>query len=161
NLTPGVRVAAGLTLDAYLRALWTLQQHMHAEDFGLSALLGSVKLLKSGCTSVIDHAYPYHRPGTDTALLDAYPASGIRWYYAPAIMTKPFKPLVESRRGAFQRIEQMLDDGVPPERLMVAPVSFRQATPDDYRAARRLADKRGLRLYTHIAETRDEITQSL
>jgi 5-methylthioadenosine/S-adenosylhomocysteine deaminase len=44
---------------------------------------------------------------------------------------------------------------------MVAPVSFRQATPDDYRAARRLADRRGLRLYTHIAETRDEVAQSL
>jgi cytosine/adenosine deaminase-related metal-dependent hydrolase len=161
NLTPGVRLAAGLKLDDYLRVLWKLQQHMTPDDLRLSALLGSVKLLKGGSTTVIDHAYPYHRPGIDAALLESYRASGIRWYYARGIMTKPFKPLCESRRGAFARIEELLDGGVPPDRLMVAPVSFRQATPDDYRAARRLADRRGLRLYTHIAETRDEVAQSL
>ena len=161
NLTPGVRVAAGLKLDDYLRALWKLQQHMTPEDFRLSALLAGVKLLKGGCTTVIDHAYPYHRPGIDAALLDAYRASGIRWYYARGIMTRPFKPLSEPRRDALARIEALLDGGVPPDRLMVAPVSFRQATPEDYRAARRLADRRGLRLYTHIAETRDEVAQSL
>ena len=161
NLAPGVRLATGLKLDDYLRALWRLQQHMTPEDFRLSALLGSVKLLKDGCTTVIDHAYPYHRPGIDGALLQAYRASGIRWYYARGIMTKPFRPLCEPRRGAFARIESLLDEGVPRERLMVAPVSFRQATPDDYRAARRLADRHGLRLYTHIAETRDEVAQSL
>jgi 5-methylthioadenosine/S-adenosylhomocysteine deaminase len=161
NLTPGVALATGLKLDDYLRVLWKLQQHMTAEDFRLSALLGSIKLLKGGCTTVIDHAYPYHQPGIDGALLEAYRASGIRWYYARGIMTKPFKPLCESRRGAFARIEALLDNGVPADRLMVAPVSFRQATPEDYRAARRLADRRGLRLYTHIAETRDEVAQSL
>jgi cytosine/adenosine deaminase-related metal-dependent hydrolase len=161
NLTPGVRLATGLTLDDYLRVLWTLQQHMTVEDFRLSALLGSVKLLKGGCTTVVDHAYPYHRRGTDEALLEAYRASGIRWYYARGVMTKPFKPLCESRRDAFARVETLLGAGVPAERLMVAPVSFRQATPEDYRAARRFADRHGLRLYTHIAETRDEVAQSL
>jgi cytosine/adenosine deaminase-related metal-dependent hydrolase len=161
NLTPGVAVATGLKLDDYLRALWTLQQHMTTEDLRLGALLGSVKLLKGGCTTVVDHAYPYHRPGIDAALLEAYRASGIRWYYARGIMTRPFRPLCESRRGAFARIEELLDTGVPADRLMVAPVSFRQATPADYRAARRLADRRGLRLYTHIAETPAEVAQSL
>jgi 5-methylthioadenosine/S-adenosylhomocysteine deaminase len=76
-------------------------------------------------------------------------------------MTKPFRPLCERRRDALARIEGLLDAGVPADRLMVAPVSFRQATPEDYRAARRLADRRGLRLYTHIAETRAEVAQSL
>lgn len=161
NLTPGVPLATGLRLDEYLKVLWTLQQHMTPEDFRLGALLGSVKLLRDGCTTVIDHAYPYHRPGIDAALLEAYRASGIRWYYARGVMTKPFRPLCESRRDAFARIEALLDAGVPSDRLMVAPVSFRQATPDDYRAARRLADRRGLRLYTHIAETRAEVAQSL
>src|SRR5215471_4942771 len=143
NLTPGVRLAAGLKLDDYLRVLWKLQQHMTPEDFRLTAVLAGVKLLKGGCTTVIYHA------------------SGIRWYYARGVMTRPFKPLCESRRDAFARIEALLDEGVPRERLMVAPVSFRQATPEDYRAARWLADRRGLRLYTHIAETRDEVAQSL
>jgi cytosine/adenosine deaminase-related metal-dependent hydrolase len=162
NLAPGVSVASGLKLDAYLRALWKLQRHMTAEDFRLGALLACVKLLKTGCTTVVDHAYPYHLAGIDAACLAAYRASGIRWYYARGIMTMPYRPLCESRQGAFRRIEELLDkDGVPPDRLMVAPVSFRQATPNDFRASRRLADRRGLRLYTHIAETKDEVGASL
>lgn len=162
NLVPGVSVAAGLKLDAYLRALWKLQRHMTAEDFRLSALLACVKLLKTGCTTVVDHAYPYHLPGIDAACLAAYRASGIRWYYARGIMTKPYKPLCESRQAAFRRIEELLDkEGVPADRLLVAPVSFRQATPTDFRESRRLADRRGLRLYTHIAETREEVAASL
>jgi cytosine/adenosine deaminase-related metal-dependent hydrolase len=94
-------------------------------------------------------------------LLTAYRESGIRWYYARGMMTKPFKPLREHRRDALAQIEKLLDAGAPPDRLMVAPVSFRQATAGDYRAARRLADRHGLRLYTHIAETHDEVAQSL
>jgi cytosine/adenosine deaminase-related metal-dependent hydrolase len=162
NLAPGVSVAAGLKLDAYLRALWKLQRHMTAEDFRLTALLACVKLLKSGCTTVVDHAYPYHVPGIDTACLEGYRSSGIRWYYARGIMTKPYKPLCESRQAAFRQIEELIDtEGVPPDRLMVAPVSFRQATPADFRESRRLADKRGLRLYTHIAETKEEVATSV
>ena len=162
NLAPGVSVAAGLKLDAYLRALWKLQQHMTAEDFRLTALLACVKLLKTGCTTVVDHAYPYHLPGIDAACLAGYHVSGIRWYYARGIMTMPYKPLCEFRTAAFRRIEELLDrHGVPRERLMVAPVSFRQATPADFRESRRLANRRGLRLYTHIAETREEVASSL
>lgn len=162
NLAPGVSVAAGLKLDAYLRALWKLQQHMAAEDFRLTALLACVKLLKTGCTAVVDHAYPYHVPGIDAACLAGYRTSGIRWHYARGIMTIPYKPLCEPRKTALRHIEELLDrDGVPRERLMVAPVSFRQATPADFREARRLADRRGLRLYTHIAETREEVAGSL
>jgi cytosine/adenosine deaminase-related metal-dependent hydrolase len=162
NLAPGISVGAGLKLDAYLLALWKLQQHMTAEDFRLTALLACVKLLRSGCTTVVDHAYPYHLPGIDTACLEGYRSSGIRWYYARGIMTKPYKPLCESRQTAFRKIEELIDkDGVPADHLMVAPVSFRQATPADFRESRRLADKRGLRLYTHIAETKEEVVSSL
>ena len=46
---------------------------------------------------------------------------------------------------------------IPHERLFIAPVSFRQAEPDDYRAARKLADELDIGLYTHIAETAQEV----
>jgi cytosine/adenosine deaminase-related metal-dependent hydrolase len=52
----------------------------------------------------------------------------------------------------------LVDEGkVPRERLFVAPVSFRQAIPDDYQAARKLADELGVGTYTHIAETTQEV----
>jgi cytosine/adenosine deaminase-related metal-dependent hydrolase len=159
--TPGVRLAAGLKLDDYLRVIWSLQQHMTLEDFRLGAQLGCARLLRGGCTTVVDHGYPYHCPGIDSALIETYRASGIRWYYARGMMTKPFKPLQEPRREAIDHIEALLAEGVPADRLMVAPVSFRQATAADFRAARRLADRHGLRLHTHIAETKDEVAASL
>jgi cytosine/adenosine deaminase-related metal-dependent hydrolase len=43
--------------------------------------------------------------------------------------------------------------------LLVAPVSFRQAPPGVFARARRFADRLGLRLYTHVAETRSEVEQ--
>jgi 5-methylthioadenosine/S-adenosylhomocysteine deaminase len=48
---------------------------------------------------------------------------------------------------------------VPKERLLVAPVSFRQVAPSTYANARRFADQHGLRLYTHVAETRNEVDE--
>ncbi len=46
---------------------------------------------------------------------------------------------------------------VTPDRLFVAPVSLRQASPDDYRRAAELAAELDCGLYTHLAETPAEL----
>jgi cytosine/adenosine deaminase-related metal-dependent hydrolase len=76
---------------------------------------------------------------------------------ARGIMTRPYRPISESSRRALRAIEDLADGLVPKERLFVAPVSFRQAIPSEYIQARRLADRLGLRVYTHVAETPAEI----
>ncbi|MFQ5914139.1 MAG: amidohydrolase family protein [Nitrospinota bacterium] len=158
DLTPGLPVGRGLKLDGYLRAMWAMQQYLTEDDYYWGAMLGAIRLLKSGVTSVVDHCYPFHLPGLEEATLGAFGDVGIRGYLARGIMTKPFEPICETRRAAFDRIRRLVGEaGVPPERLFVAPVSFRQADPEDYRASRELADELGLRTYTHIAETRQEV----
>ncbi len=158
DLAPGLPVGLGLKLDDYLRAGWEMQQHLTAEDYYLGATLGAIRLLKAGVTSVVDHCYPFHLPGLEEAVLRAFGDVGIRGYLARGIMTKPFEPICETRGEALERIRRLVDEGkVPPERLFIAPVSFRQAIPDDYREARRLADDLGVGTYTHIAETAQEV----
>jgi 5-methylthioadenosine/S-adenosylhomocysteine deaminase len=158
DLTPGIRVGEGLKLDALLRTFWELGRAMGPDEYRVGAALGTAKLLKAGVTSVVDHLYTFHAPGLAEASIEGYESSGIRWFMARGIMTRPYKPISESIRTALRGIEDLADGVVPKERLFVAPVSFRQAIPDEYMQARRLADRLGLRTYTHVAETPSEVT---
>jgi 5-methylthioadenosine/S-adenosylhomocysteine deaminase len=157
DLTPGIRVGEGLKLDAMLRRMWELGRAMGPDEYRAGAALGSAKLLKSGVTSVVDHLYPFHVPGLTEASVEGYSSVGIRWFMGRGIMTRPYKPISESLRGALRAIEDTADRLVPKERLFVAPVSFRQAIPSEYVQARKLADRLGLRTYTHVAETHAEV----
>ena len=157
-LTPGLNIAQGLKLDDFLRVSWKMQANFTEDHFYAGVLLSCVRQLRSGITSVVDHCYPFPRKGLDEAALRAMGDSGIRGFYARGIMTKPYEPVCESRDEALGTIRRLLEDGlIDAERLFAAPVSFRQADPDDYRASRELADELGLRVYTHIAETKQEI----
>jgi 5-methylthioadenosine/S-adenosylhomocysteine deaminase len=157
DLTPGIRLGEGLKLDAMLRRFWELGRAADAAEYRVGAALGTAKLLKSGVTSVVDHLYTFHRPGLAEASVEGYASTGIRWFMARGIMTRPYRPISESLRTAIRGIEELADGVVPKERLFVAPVSFRQAIPAEYVEARRLADRLGLRTYTHVAETHAEV----
>jgi len=157
DLTPGIRLGEGLKLDAMLRRFWELSRAAGPDEYRVGAALRTAKLLKSGVTSVVDHLYPFHQAGLTEASIRGYESTGIRWFMARGIMTRPYRPISESARRALRAIEDLADGLVPKERLFVAPVSFRQAIPSEYVQARRLADRLGLRVYTHVAETPAEI----
>ncbi|MCZ7532762.1 MAG: amidohydrolase family protein [Acidimicrobiia bacterium] len=159
DLTPGIRIGEGLKIDALLRAYWRLTEVMGPEEYRVGAMLGAARLVKAGVTSVVDHVYPFHVPGLAESTIAGYEATGIRWFMARGIMTQPYKPICETATNAFRGIEE-LADVIPRERLFVAPVSLRQVPPSLYTRARRFADRHGLRLYTHIAETPEEVRQT-
>jgi 5-methylthioadenosine/S-adenosylhomocysteine deaminase len=157
-LTPGLSIAEGVTLDEFLKVMWSTQREMGPTEYRMGALLGSLQRLKTGITTVADHCYTFHAPGLDEASLEGYEASGVRWVYARGIMTRPYEPVCERWEVAEARIRSLVDGGhVPAERLFVAPVSIRQATPEEYRRARILADELGCGVYTHVAETAPEL----
>jgi cytosine/adenosine deaminase-related metal-dependent hydrolase len=157
DLTPGIRLGEGLKLDAMLRRFWELGRSAGPDEYRVGAALMTASRLKAGVTSVVDHLYTFHRPGLAEASVEGYTASGIRWFMARGIMTRPYKPISESIRTALRAIRDLADGLVPRERLFVAPVSFRQALPSEYVEARKLGDRLGLRTYTHVAETAAEI----
>ena len=153
NLTPGLPVGEGLTLDDFLRVMWATQAEMGATEYRVAALLGMTQRLKTGVTTICDHCYTFHHPGLDEASIEGYEESRGRWAYARGIMTRPYDPVVETWDEAAAKIEILADGRVPAARLFVAPISIRQASPEDYRRSRALADELGCGLYTHVAET--------
>ncbi|MFL5796447.1 MAG: amidohydrolase family protein [Actinomycetota bacterium] len=157
DLTPGIRLGEGLKLDAMLRRFWELGQSAGPDEYRVGAALMTASRLKAGVTSVVDHLYTFHQPGLAEASVEGYASTGIRGFMARGIMTRPYKPISESIRTALRAIRDLADGVVPKERLFVAPVSFRQAIPSEYVEARKLADRLGLRTYTHVAETASEI----
>jgi cytosine/adenosine deaminase-related metal-dependent hydrolase len=157
DLTPGIRLGEGLKLDAMLRRFWELGRSAGPDEYRVGAALMTASRLKAGVTSVVDHLYTFHQPGLAEASVEGYGTTGIRWFMARGIMTRPYKPISESIRTALRAIRDLADGLVPKERLFVAPVSFRQAIPSEYVEARKLADRLGLRTYTHVAETASEV----
>ncbi len=157
DMTPGLSAGEGLKLDEMLRFYWRLNETAGALEYETMAAYSTARLLAAGVTTVVDHVYPFHRPGLEAATIAGYEASGIRWFLARGLMTKGHDPICEPLSLGLERIGALLADGVDAERIMLAPVSFRQASPEDYRAARDFADTYGLRLYTHVAETAAEV----
>ena len=156
-LAPGLPVAEGLPLDEFLRVQWATGAHMAPPDYEVAALLGTLQRLKCGVTTAVDHAYTFHEPDLDEACVSAYESSGIRWAYARGIMTRPYAPVCETFEQAADSIRALLaDTAVTPERLFVAPVSIRQATPDEFARSAALADELGAGTYTRASESAAE-----
>ena len=158
DMTPGLDAGEGLKLDEMLRFWWRQNEAAGAVEYETMAAYSCARLLASGTTTVVDHAYPFHRPGLDAALIAGYETTGVRWFMARGLMTQGYDPICEPAAVGFERVRSLLADDVPAERIMLAPVSFRQAAPADYAAARDFATTYGLRLYTHVAETAAEVT---
>lgn len=158
NLTPGLRLTEGLTLDALLKIAWRRSELADPAEYRVGAALATARLLKAGVTSVVDHVYPLHRDPLVKASIEGYEATGIRWFMARGVMTKPYQPICETADAAFASMEALLDGVVPNDRLFVAPVSFRQAEPEVFARSREFADEHGLRLYTHVAEADSEVS---
>ncbi|MCY3924395.1 MAG: amidohydrolase family protein [bacterium] len=157
DMTPGLDAGEGLRLDDMLRFYWRLNEAAGAEEYETMAAYSTARLLASGTTTVVDHVYPFHRDRLDEAAIAGYEATGIRWFLARGLMTRGYDPICEPRAVGFERVRSLLAADVPAERIMLAPVSFRQAAPEDYIAARDFATASGLRLYTHVAETAAEV----
>ena len=156
-LAPGLPIAEGLPLDEFLRVQWATQAHMGPEDYEVAGLLGCLQRLKCGITTAVDHAYTFHEPELDEACVQAYESSGIRWAYARGIMTRPYAPVCETFEQAADNIRALLaNTALTADRLFVAPVSIRQATPDEFERSAALAEELGAGTYTHASETEAE-----
>src|SRR5699024_11926614 len=86
---------------------------------------------------------------------------GIRGYVALGIMTRGQAELCTSVAEIADLAERAADQLLPKEQLYLAPVSLRQNEASDYAEAAAAADRLGLRLYTHIAETPAEVEACL
>jgi cytosine/adenosine deaminase-related metal-dependent hydrolase len=95
------------------------------------------------------------------AAIRGHRAVGIRTSVAVGIMTNVPDAIRAVPDEIFRTLDSVVDTVLPAEQLFVAPVSLRQTDLDAYRAAVTFAEQRGLRLYTHISESVDEVERCL
>lgn len=161
-MTRGQDTASGLS--AWLRHLYPLWGAMDVDDVRSAALVGFVELARSGCTTSVDHHYVV--PGSDDrcfdAIADAARTVGIRLFLARGaidigISEGGLAPddLVEDRDAALASMESVANRLHDDEAVWVAlaPNSPHSASLGLMRDAADLADRLGLRLHTHLAET--------
>jgi cytosine/adenosine deaminase-related metal-dependent hydrolase len=128
-----------------------------AAEYRALTALAAARMVLSGVTTAVDHVYPLHRPGMLAAVAAGHADVGLRAHLAYGLMTEGPAELVGDLDRQLAAAVDAAGNEVPAERLYLAPVSLRQTSLDGYRAAVATADRTGLRLYTHIAESTDEV----
>ena len=170
TLTRAYAPAADAELFDWLRALYPIWARLDEESVHAAALAGIAELLLSGCTTPTAHHYLF--PRAHPKLLDAEIAAarriGIRFHPTRGSMSVgrskgglPPDSVVQSEDRILADCERVIakyHDPAPGSMLRVAlaPCSPFSVSPRLMRATADLARRRGVRLHTHLAETRDE-----
>lgn len=184
TLTRNIAEVQDIPLFPWLVRLYEIWRELDREAVEVGALVGLGELLKTGCTTSADHHYVFPRKagagggdrgdgaGAGRGLIDAQIEAarrlGIRFH-----PTRGSMALGRSRGGlppddVVQTEEEILADSRrlaetyhDPSRyamcrLALAPCSPFSVTPELMRETADLARGLGLRLHTHLAETKDE-----
>lgn len=158
-------------LFGWLKALYQIWKNLDHDVIYQSSLTGMGELLKIGCTTCFDHHYVF--PGGDSVrfLESQFMAAkvlGIRMYASrgsmdlsekdgglpPDSVVQTVDEIIRDSRNA---VEKYHDPSQFSMRMVaLAPCSPFSASKELYRQSAVLARELGVRLHTHLCETRDE-----
>lgn len=160
-----------LELFDWLTALYEIWKNLDSDAVYHSSVVGMGELLKTGCTTVFDHHYVFPG-GNSCALLDAQFAAagdlGVRLYASRGSMDLSKKDgglppdsvvqTVDEILRDCQRAVEKYHDPSPYSMRMVAlaPCSPFSVSAELLRQSALLARSLGVRLHTHLCETKDE-----
>ena len=159
-----------MELFPWLVTLYEVWKGLDEEVVAWSSLTGFGELLKTGCTTCFDHHYVFPHGAGDliAAQFRSAGRAGIRFVASRGSMDLSRKDGGLPPDSVVQTIDEILADS---ERLVrvwhdPAPYSMRQmvlapcspfsVSGDLMRESAKLARSLGVRLHTHVAETRDE-----
>jgi cytosine/adenosine deaminase-related metal-dependent hydrolase len=159
--------AVGCDLFGWLTELYPVWARITAEDVHAAALVGLGELALTGCTTAADHHYlvPGGDEGVFDAIAEAARSVGVRLHLARGSMDLgesrgglPPDHVVEDIDAILASTEAVADRWHDGERIVVtvAPCSPFSVSAELMRESAALARRRGLRLHTHLAETREE-----
>ena len=160
----------GLELFDWLRALYGIWKRLDEKDVYFSSVAGMAELMKYGCTTCFDHHYVFPAGAGDllASQFAAAEAIGIRMVSARGSMSLsekdgglPPDSVVQTQDAILkdsQRAIERFHDPAPfsMRQVVLAPCSPFSVTADLMRESARLAREYGVRLHTHLAETKDE-----
>ncbi len=165
------RDAVDSELFDWLTTLYPVWAELKDDQFLTGALVGFRELLRSGCTLTTDHHYLFPRdasPGLIDITIEAAARAGIRFHPTRGSMSRsqkdgglPPDTVVQDPDTILadsERVIAKFHDPAPGAmvRVALAPCSPFSVSPELMRDTARLARRHGVRLHTHLAETRDE-----
>ncbi|MUL43329.1 8-oxoguanine deaminase [Streptomonospora sp. PA3] len=164
---------ADATLFEWLTGSYELWRRLDARTVHETTTAGTAWLALSGCTTASDHHYVFPREAGAmvAAEVEAARAVGIRLDLARGSMDRgrsagglPPDSVTETFQGALTATEAAVDAHHDPAfgamtRVAVAPCSPFTVSRELMAASAELARAKGVRLHTHLAETRDEEEQ--
>jgi cytosine/adenosine deaminase-related metal-dependent hydrolase len=170
TLTRAYAPAANAELFDWLRILYPIWARLDEEAVHVSALAGMAELMLSGCATTTDHHYVFPRGRNELidTQIDAARRLGIRFHPTRGSMSVgkskgglPPDSVVQSEDRILRDSERLIaryHDPAPGAmvRIALAPCSPFSVSPQLMRSTAQLARRRGVRLHTHLAETRDE-----
>jgi 8-oxoguanine deaminase len=158
-------------LFAWLKTLYPVWAKLKDEDFYRGALVGFRELMRSGCTLTTDHHYLFPQ-GASPHLIDitieAAREAGIRFHPTRGSMSRsqkdgglPPDSVVQDADTILADSERVIGKYHDPGpgamvRVALAPCSPFSVTPEIMKETAALARRHGVRLHTHLSETRDE-----
>jgi len=168
--TRNLPAVQGFELFDWLRALYEIWKHLDAETVRCSSLAGMGELMKYGCTTCFDHHYVFPAGAGDLigAQFEAASALGIRMHASRGSMSLSKKDGGLPPDSVVQDVDTILKDSArlidtyhdaslfSMRQVVLAPCSPFSVTADLLRESAILARQYGVRLHTHLCETKDE-----
>ena len=159
-----------MELFDWLTTLYEIWKGLDVETVRLSTLTGCGELLKYGCTTCFDHHYVFPAGAGDLlgAQFAAAEELGIRFHASRGSMDLSRKDGGLPPDSVVQTVDEILRDSVHAieayhdasygamHRVALAPCSPFSVSADLLRQSAILARQYGVRLHTHLCETKDE-----
>ena len=159
-----------LELFDWLTALYEIWKGLREETVYRSSLVGLGELVKTGCTTVFDHHYVFPQAAGDLlgAQREAARTLGVRLHLSRGSMDRSRKDGGLPPDSVVQTVDEILRDSEEAVRrfhdpsfgsmcrVALAPCSPFSVSADLLRESAVLARELGVRLHTHLCETKDE-----
>ncbi len=171
TLTRNLPAVQNAKLFDWLIYLYEIWKHLDEEAIYTSSLLAMGELLKTGCTTSTDHHYVYPRHVTGDIMglqFEAAEKVGMRFSPTRGSMSLskkdgglPPDSVVQTDEEILRDSERVIQQYHDPSdlamrKIVLAPCSPFSVTEGLMRDSVALARRYGVRLHTHLAETRDE-----
>ena len=169
TLTRAVPGAQDAGLFDWLRTLYPMWARLDPDSVRVATTLGLIELAKSGCTTAFDHQYLWPNGSRVDDQIEGARPVGIRFHASRGSMSLsekdgglPPDSVVETEEAILADSARVIDafhDRAPGAmtRIVLAPCSPFSVTERLMRDSEALARARGVRLHTHLAETKDEV----
>ena len=159
-----------LELFDWLRALYEIWKNLNEESVRFSSLTAMGEMMKHGCTTCFDHHYVFPAGAGDLTGVQFAAAAelGMRMVCSRGSMDLSRKDGGLPPDSVVQTIDEIMADSVrvieayhdpspgSMRQVVLAPCSPFSVTADLLRESAKLARQYGVRLHTHLCETKDE-----